>query len=93
MKKLLITTGGGDCPGLNAVIRAIVKSSSADENWEVFGSIEAFEGVLSDPPNLIHLSLEKVAGIHVKGGTILQTSNTKNPLNYPIKQVDGKWQY
>jgi len=46
---------------------------------------------LSDPPNLIHLSLEKVAGIHVKGGTILQTSNTKNPLNYPIKQVDGKW--
>jgi len=34
-----------------------------------------------------------VAGIHVKVGTILQTSNTKNPLNYPIKQVDGKWQY
>ncbi len=93
MKKLLITTGGGDCPGLNAVIRAIVKSSSADENWEVYGSVEAFEGVLSDPPNLIELSLEKVAGIHVKGGTILHTSNTKNPLNYPIKQVDGKWHY
>ena len=93
MKKLLITTGGGDCPGLNAVIRAIVKSAYSDGNWEVYGSMDGFEGVLNDPPNMIELSLEKVAGIHVKGGTILHTSNTKNPLNYPIKQVDGKWQY
>ena len=92
MKKLLITTGGGDCPGLNAVIRAIVKSAYSDGNWEVYGSMDGFEGVLNDPPNLIELSLEKVAGINVKGGTILHTSNTKNPLNYPIKQVDGKWQ-
>jgi len=46
---------------------------------------------LSDPPNLIQLSLEKVASIHVKGGTILHISSTKKALNCPIKQVDGKW--
>jgi 6-phosphofructokinase 1 len=90
MKKLLITTGGGDCPGLNAVIRAIVKSSSADENWEVYGSMDAFEGVLSDSPNLIELSLEKVAGIHVKGGTILHTTTTKKILNHTVSQVNGE---
>ena len=93
MQKLLINTGGGDCPGLNAVIRAIVKAAHSSGDWEVLGSIEAFEGVLSDPPNLIYLSLEKVAGIHVKGGTILHTSNTKNPLNYPVRQVNGVWEY
>lgn len=93
MKKLLITTGGGDCPGLNAVIRAIVKAAYADGHWEVYGSVDAFEGVLNDPLNLIHLTTEKVAGIHVKGGTILHTSNTKNPLNYPTKQVNGTWVY
>jgi 6-phosphofructokinase 1 len=80
MKKLLITTGGGDCPGLNAVIRAIVKSAYSDGNWEVYGSMDGFEGVLNDPPNMIELSLEKVAGIHVKGGTILHEFQYKKSI-------------
>jgi 6-phosphofructokinase 1 len=93
MKKLLVVTGGGDCPGLNAVIRSIVKSAYNSGNWEVFGSMEAFEGVLSEELKIVPLTLEKVAGLHVKGGTVLQTSNAKNPLHYPALQENGIWQY
>lgn len=93
MKKLLLVTGGGDCPGLNAIIRSVVKTAEKNSDWEIFGSYEAFEGVLSEPPNLIRLTQEQVAGIHVKGGTILQTSNTKNPLYYPVSQQNGIWKY
>ena len=93
MKKLLLVNGGGDCPGLNAVIRSIVKSAENYGGWEVFGGLEAFEGVLSDPPRLMQLTKDKVAGLHVKGGTILQTSNTKNPLNYPVREHEGVWEY
>ena len=74
-RKVLVLTGGGDCPGLNAVIRGIVKRASHEENWEVLGSIEAFNGVLNEPTDLIKLTKKKVAGIHVKGGTILKTTN------------------
>jgi 6-phosphofructokinase len=45
MKRVLVLTGGGDCPGLNAVIRAIVKRASQENNWEILGSIQAFNGV------------------------------------------------
>jgi 6-phosphofructokinase 1 len=93
MKKLLLVTGGGDCPGLNAVIRAVVKSADKSKEWEVFGSMEAFEGVLSKPTKIVPLTFEKVAGLHVKGGTILQTSNAKNPLHYPVSQENGVWKY
>ena len=93
MKKLLLITGGGDCPGLNAVIRSVVKAAESSGKWEVYGSLEAFEGILSIPTNLVRLSNEKVAGLHVKGGTILQTSNAKNPLNYPVSHVNGVWHY
>jgi 6-phosphofructokinase 1 len=92
MKKLLVLTGGGDCPGLNATIRAIVKSAKqADQNWKVWGSIEAFNGILSDPPRLLKLTKKKVAGIHVKGGTIIKTTNKGNPIEYPIQEEDGSW--
>ena len=50
MKKVLILTGGGDCPGLNAVIRGINKRAHREKDWEVYGSIEAFNGVFRDPP-------------------------------------------
>jgi phosphofructokinase-like protein len=93
MKKLLVVTGGGDCPGLNAVIRSIVKAAENTGEWGVYGSLEAFEGVLSVPPKLMQLTNEKVAGLHVKGGTILQTSNAKNPLNYPVRKNNGVWEY
>lgn len=89
MPKLLVLTGGGDCPGLNAVIRGIVKRAQKEKEWDVYGSIEAFNGVLSNPVEIVHLTKKKIAGIHVKGGTILKTTNKGNPLQYPIIQDDG----
>jgi ATP-dependent phosphofructokinase / diphosphate-dependent phosphofructokinase len=89
MKKLLICTGGGDCPGLNAVIRAIHKAATSSGEWEVYGSMEAFNGVLHEPQQVFILSSDKVRGIHVKGGTILQTTNKGNPLSFPIALPDG----
>lgn len=89
MKKLLVSTGGGDCPGLNAVIRGIVKRASQEENWEVWGSMEAFNGLMEEPTRLIRLDNEAVSGIHVRGGTIIKTTNKGNPLQYPEVQPDG----
>lgn len=88
-KKVLVLTGGGDCPGLNAVIRGIVKRAGQEKDWEVIGSIEAFNGVLAEPMQLIDLNSETTAGIHVKGGTILKTTNKGNPIDYPM-EVDGE---
>ncbi len=90
-KRLLIATGGGDCPGLNAVIRAIVKRASHEHNWEVLGSIDAFDGILRDPMHLVELNMERVAGIHVKGGTIIGTTNKGGPFAWPVKDSDGNW--
>ncbi|MCB0839167.1 MAG: ATP-dependent 6-phosphofructokinase [Bacteroidetes bacterium] len=90
-KKLLVTTGGGDCPGLNAVIRGIVKRSLQEENWEVYGSIEAYTGVMREPKEIIHLDEKAVAGIHVKGGTIIGTTNKAGPFDWPVQQPDGSW--
>ncbi|MEL6637804.1 MAG: ATP-dependent 6-phosphofructokinase [Bacteroidota bacterium] len=89
MKKMLVLTGGGDCPGLNAVIRGLTKAAHQRGDWEVWGSLEAFNGMLNDPVELLELSPERVAGIHVKGGTIIRTTNRGNPLNYPVIQADG----
>jgi len=89
LKKVLVLTGGGDCPGLNAVIRGIAKRARKEKNWEVYGSIEAFNGVLNEPQQIIKLTSRKTAGIHVKGGTILKTTNKSNPLKYPLLQPDG----
>lgn len=90
-KKILVLTGGGDCPGLNAVIRAITRAAIIDEGYEVWGSIEAFNGILSDPPNLVKLDISNTAGIHVLGGTIIKTTNKGNPLDYPVQQTDSSW--
>lgn len=92
-KKILILTGGGDSPGLNAVIRGIAKRARLEKDWEAFGSIEAFNGVFKDPPELVALTRDVTAGIHVKGGTILKTTNKLNPINYPVTQPDGSIQF
>ncbi|WP_026952810.1 6-phosphofructokinase [Algoriphagus mannitolivorans] len=89
MKKLLVSTGGGDCPGLNAVIRGIVKRASQEQDWEVWGCYEAFNGIMEDPIRVIRLDEKAVAGIHVQGGTILGTTNKGNPMQFPEKQADG----
>ena len=91
MKKILVSTGGGDCPGLNAVIRAITRAARRSGNWEVWGSMEALNGVMQDPPDLMQLTEANTAGIHIKGGTMLKTTNLGNPLEYPVQQPDGSW--
>lgn len=90
-KRVLVVTGGGDCPGLNAVIRAIVKRAAHEDDWEVLGCIEAFGGLMRQPYEVITLDERNTAGIHVKGGTIIGTTNKGNPLRYPMLQSDGSW--
>ncbi|MEZ4959625.1 MAG: ATP-dependent 6-phosphofructokinase [Saprospiraceae bacterium] len=91
MKKILLATGGGDCPGLNAVIRAISKAARRKGGWEVWGSIEAFNGIMAEPPEIVKLNRRRVAGIHVKGGTIIKTTNKGNPCDYPVQLPDDTW--
>ncbi|MDX2196266.1 MAG: ATP-dependent 6-phosphofructokinase [Cytophagales bacterium] len=89
--KLLVLTGGGDCPGLNAVIRGICKRAQQEPDWEVWGSREAYNGVLSDPMELVELKGSIIAGIHVKGGTIIGTTNKGGPFSWPVVNADGSW--
>lgn len=88
-KKVLVLTGGGDCPGLNAVIRGIAKRARKEKDWEIYGSIEAFNGVFKEPQEIIKLTSKRTAGIHIKGGTILKTTNKDNPIKFPMPQPDG----
>jgi 6-phosphofructokinase 1 len=88
-QRILIVNSGGDCPGMNAVIRAIVKRASLESNWEVIGSVNGFDGILSEPLEIVALTEEIVEGIQVMGGTILMTNNKRNPFHYPVKQSDG----
>src|SRR5438105_4401691 len=68
-----ILTGGGDCPGLNAVIRAAVKAASKRE-WETIGFLGGYEGLL-DPPQYRHVDYAEMEGLLHLGGTILGTTN------------------
>jgi len=72
-RKIGIVTGGGDCPGLNAVIRAVVKAAALRE-WEVLGVIGGYEGLLS-PANVRPLEYGDVTHLLTRGGTILGTAN------------------
>src|SRR5512141_2028462 len=92
IKKIAISTGGGDAPGLNAVIRATALSA-IKRGWEVYGVRDGFHGILSpeEYPNggFIPLTRERISGITHLGGTILGTSNRNNPLRYPVTHADG----
>src|SRR6266446_3276207 len=79
--KLAILTGGGDCPGLNAVIRAAVRTATRDHHAEVVGVQFGFEGLLTNAT--IPLTPESIRGILPKGGTLLRTTNRGNPFEYP----------
>lgn len=74
-----VLTGGGDCPGLNAVIRAVTKSLINHGQCEVLGIADGFEGLMLDPPGVKPLGWDEVSGILHVGGTILGTSNSANP--------------
>lgn len=76
-----ICTGGGDAPGLNAVIRAAVKSAILKYKWKVIGIPDGFDGLIS-PERSRELTLKDVSGILPRGGTILGTTNRGNPFKY-----------
>ncbi|MFH1367896.1 MAG: ATP-dependent 6-phosphofructokinase [Elusimicrobiota bacterium] len=86
-KRIGMLTGGGDCPGLNAVIRAAVKSA-LNLGWEVVGIRDGFEG-LKDPVRIEKITLKNIKGILNQGGTILGTTNRGNPF-MSKKTVGGK---
>lgn len=85
--RIAISTGGGDAPGLNAVIRAAVLSALS-RGWEVLGIKRGFAGLLGEDEVVI-MTRETVRGIAHLGGTILRTTNRGNPFSYPVKQADG----
>ncbi|MBN2384909.1 6-phosphofructokinase [bacterium] len=87
MKKIVVSTGGGDAPGLNAVIRGVVLSA-IQRGWEVYGSRFGYRGLI-DSDYLVHLDRDKVRGITHLGGTILGTTNKGDPFQYPVKTRDG----
>lgn len=91
LKRVLVATGGGDCPGLNAVIRGVVKRALKEPDWEVIGSIESFNGILREPSEIMVLDRKAIEGIHYQGGTILGTTNKGGPFSWPIKTNDGTW--
>jgi len=79
MKKIGVLTGGGDAPGLNAVIRAVVKTAVRSFDCEVIGMRDGYDGFLN-PEGIIHLGRDEVRGILPRGGTILGTANRGNPF-------------
>ena len=87
--RIALSTGGGDAPGLNAVIRAATLSA-IDRGWDVLGILRGYAGLLGDD-EVIRLSRERVRGIAHMGGTILRSTNRGNPFHYPIKQADGSY--
>jgi phosphofructokinase-like protein len=89
VNRIGVLTGGGDCPGLNAVIRAVVKRSVYQHGWEVIGIEDGFEGlILADKTR--PMGLREVRGILPRGGTILGTSNRANPFAYRLRDESGQ---
>jgi len=80
---IAITTGGGDAPGLNAVIRAATKAAILKYGWKVIGIPDGFDGLIW-PEKAFELTLKEVSGILPRGGTILGTTNRGNPFSYKI---------
>ena len=80
-KRIGILTGGGDCPGLNAAIRAVAKTAFLNYGMEVAGIRDGYLGLIENRYTL--LSYEDVSGILTHGGTFLGTSNKTNPFKYP----------
>jgi len=79
MKRLGLLTGGGDAPGLNAVIRAVVKTAQREFDCEVIGIRDGYDGLL-EPDGVAPLSVDDVRGILPRGGTVLGTANRGNPF-------------
>ncbi len=83
-----ILTGGGDCPGLNGVIRAVTLHARHTFGWEVVGIRNGFEGLYEE--DYVDLQVSNTHHILPRGGTMLGSSNRANPFAYPVKLPDGR---
>ena len=92
IRRIAVCTGGGDAPGLNAVIRTVV-IAAINRGWECYGIHDGFNGILFPERypegGVYRLDRQKVRGIAHLGGTILGTTNKGNPLHFPMKMPDG----
>jgi len=89
VKRIGVLTGGGDCPGLNAVIRAVAKRAVGEYGWRVIGIEDGFEGLIL-PGKTRELQIADVRGILPRGGTILGTTNRANPFAFPVVAPSGE---
>lgn len=94
IRRIAINTGGGDAPGLNAVIRAATLAALA-EGWEVYGIRRGYLGILEEEvdgePGFFPLTAHSVRGITHLGGTILGTTTRGNPFGLDVRKPDGTW--
>jgi len=92
IKRIAVNTGGGDAPGLNAVIQSVA-IAAANRGWDCYGIRDGFNGILFPErygdAGVLRLTREKVRGIGHLGGTMLGTTNKGNPLHFPIRMPDG----
>ena len=87
IKRIGVMTGGGDCPGLNAAIRAVVNTAALRHGIEVVGIRDGFSGLVEGW--IEKIDIPDVSGILSRGGTILGTSNRANPFKYPVVEQKG----
>lgn len=94
ISRIAISTGGGDAPGLNAVIRSATLAAR-NRGWEVVGIRDGYNGLINpeEYPNggIVELNRESVRGISHLGGTIIGSTNRGNPTSFPVEQPDGSW--
>ncbi len=93
--KIGICTGGGDCPGLNAVIRAVVKHAIGSYGMEVWGITDSFNGLMCRPLDVRRMKINEVTDLLDRGGTVLGTTNAGNPFKFRDKKsgvIDNKSQ-
>jgi 6-phosphofructokinase 1 len=94
IRRIALCTGGGDAPGLNAVIRATTVAA-VNRGWDVVGIRDGFNGLMFPDRypdgGLVSLDRHSVSGIQHLGGTVLGTTNRGNPTAYPVQQADGSW--
>ncbi len=92
IRRIAVCTGGGDAPGLNAVIQSVV-IAAANRGWETYGIRDGFNGILFPERytegGVTRLTHDRVRGIGHLGGTILGTTNKGNPLHFPVRMPDG----
>lgn len=84
IKRIAIMTGGGDCPGLNAVIRAVTRKAIMENGWKVTGILNGYNGLYHG--NFIELDAYNTSGILQQGGTILYSSNKDNLFKYQVEE-------